>query len=109
RELLVHGDGFDRKAILRIGFAYLLEVLGSLFVVADPGAEIADRVQDGQILGVLFDDLFILGDGILQLALVDILLRRCRYLCFVKAETGRHRYKGLVLTIAGENENYSSL
>ncbi len=71
-ELPVNGNGFDGKAILRILVADFLEVSTGLVILADTGVEVADGVQDREVLGVLFDDLFVFGNGVGKFALLDI-------------------------------------
>ena len=53
--------------------------------------EIADRVVDGQVLGIVLEDLLVLSNGVLQLALLDKLFRGAENLLFVEAKTKRHR------------------
>ena len=74
-DLLVHRDGLDRETLAGIGIAYRLETFGGFVGFAEAGVEIADGVGDGQILGIVLEDLFVLSDGVLQFALLDILLR----------------------------------
>ena len=63
----------------------------ALGAVAQAGIKIADRVRDGEILVVVLADLFVLSNGVLQLALLDKLLRGAENLLLVEAETKRHR------------------
>ena len=58
--------------------------------MAETGVKVANGVGDGEFLGVSFQDLFVLSDGILQLALLDEFLRSAESLLFVEAETERH-------------------
>ena len=53
--------------------------------------EVANGVGDGQFLGVGFENLFVLSDGVGQLALLDELLRSTESLLFVEAKTERHK------------------
>ena len=84
--LLVHRDGLDRETLAGIGIAYRLETSRSFVGFAEAGIEIADGVGDRQVLGIMLEDFFVLGDGVLQLALLDILLRTGQNLLFVEAE-----------------------
>ena len=90
-ELLVHGDGFDGEALCRIGVANALEGFDGLVALAETGVEVTNGVGDGQFLGVSFEYFFVLGDGILQLALLDELLRSAESFLFVEAKTKRHK------------------
>ena len=74
-DLLVHRDGLDRESLAGIGIADSLEAFGGFVGFAEAGVEVADGVGDGQVLGIVLEDLLVLGDGVLQLALLDILLR----------------------------------
>ncbi len=58
--------------------------------LAETGVEVANGVGDGEFLGVSFEDLFVLSDGILQLALLDEFLRSAESFLFVEAKTERH-------------------
>ncbi len=55
------------------------------------GVKIANGIEHRQVLGVGLKDLFVLGNGVLQLALLDILLRSAENFLFVEAETKRHK------------------
>src|SRR5208282_774273 len=90
-DLLVHGDALDREALRRIGIAHRLEALDGFGGVAQTRVEIADGVVDGKILGIVLQDLVVLSNGVLQLALLDKLFRGTKNLLFVKAKTKRHR------------------
>src|SRR5580700_2429159 len=89
-DFLVHGDGLDRETLSGIGIAYGLETFGGFVGFAEAGVEIANGVGDGKVFGVRLENFFVLGDGILHLALLDILLRRAEDLLFVEPETERH-------------------
>ena len=89
-QFFVDRNGLYSEAILGILIADSLEILAGFFVLADPGVEIANRIEDRQVFGVLFDDLFVFSNGILQLALLDKLLCRAKYLCLVEAKPKRH-------------------
>ena len=90
-ELLVHGDGFDGEALGRIGIANALEGFHGLVALAETGVEVADGIGDGEFLGVGFENFFVLSNGVLQLALLDELLRSTESLLFVEAKTERHK------------------
>src|SRR5208337_245112 len=90
-DLLVHGDGLDRETLRGIGIAYGLEAVGGFIGVAEAGVEVADRVGNGEVLGVGLDDLFVFRDGVLNFALLDVLLRRAENLLFVEPETERRK------------------
>src|SRR5271169_325355 len=90
-DLLVHGDALDRETLCGIGIAHRLEAFNRFGNVAEAGVEIADRVVDSKILGIALQDLFVLSDGVLQLALLDKLFRGAENFLFVKAKTKRHR------------------
>ena len=85
-DFFVHRDGLDREALAGIGIAYSLETSGGFIGFAEARVKVADGIGDGQILGIVLEDLFVLGDGILQLALLDILLRTGENLLLVEAE-----------------------
>ena len=53
--------------------------------------QIAHRIQHGQVLGIMFQNFFVLGDRILQLTLLDTLLRSAEDFLFVETETKRHK------------------
>ena len=67
----------------------------ALALIAQTRVEIADGVVDGKILGVVLQDLVVLSNGVLQLALLDKLFRGAENLLFVKAKTKRHKVCGL--------------
>ena len=90
-DLLVHGDALDREALRGIGIAHGFEALDGFGRVAQARVKIADGVVDGKILGIVLQDLVVLSNGVLQLALLDKLLRGAENLLFVKAKTKRHR------------------
>src|ERR1035438_714373 len=90
-DFLVHGDGLDREALSGIGIAYGLEKLGGLVGLAEARVEVADRVGDGEVLGIGLDDFFVFSNGVLNFALLDILLRSAENLLFVEPETERHK------------------
>src|SRR5205823_7529212 len=90
RQLLVHGDCFDRETLAGISVADFFEALEGPLILAKTGVKIAYSVRNGQILGVSLQNLLVLSDSILQLSLLDILLRRAESLLFVESETKRH-------------------
>ena len=89
-DLLVHGDGLDRETLAGIGIAYILEAYGGFIGFAEAGIEVADGVGDGQILGIVLEDLFVLSNGVLDFALLDILLRIVKSLLLVESKQ-RHK------------------
>src|SRR5579872_4769543 len=68
-QLLVNGNGFNGKAILCVLVADFLEVIGGLIVVAHARVEVPNRIQDRQVLGVFFNDLFVFRNRVGQLPL----------------------------------------
>jgi hypothetical protein len=88
--LLVHGDRLDRETLVGIGIAYSLEALGGFVDLPEAGVEIADGVSDREILGISLENLLVLSDGVLHLALLNVLLRSAENLLFVEPETERH-------------------
>ena len=90
-QLLVHGDGFDRKALGGVGIAYTLEAIHRLFTFAETSVEVPHGIGNREVLGVCLEDLFVFSDGVLQLALLDKLLRSTEYLLFVEAKPKRHK------------------
>jgi len=89
-DLLVHGDSLDRESLGGIGIAHTLKTVRGLVVIAHAGVEVSNRVTHREILGIILEDLVVLSDGILQLALLDILLRSAEDLLFIEPETERH-------------------
>ena len=89
-DLLVHGDSLDRESLGGIGIAHTLKTGRGLVVIAHAGVEVSNGVTHREILGIILEDLVVLSDGILQLALLDILLRSAEDLLFVEPETERH-------------------
>jgi hypothetical protein len=73
--LLVHRDALDRETLRGISIAHNLETLDSVRGVSQAGVEIANRVRNREVLVVVFADLFVLSNGVLQLALLDKFLR----------------------------------
>jgi hypothetical protein len=92
-DLLVHGDALDGETLRGIRIAHRLEALDGLGGVAHARVEIADRVVDGQILGIVLEDFVVLSNGVLQLALLDKLFRGAENLLFVEAKTKRHKVR----------------
>src|SRR5205807_9674448 len=58
-QLLVDGNGFYSEAVLGVLVAYPLEVFAGSFVLAHPGIEVSNGIEDRQVLGVLFNDFFV--------------------------------------------------
>src|SRR5208337_367688 len=90
-DLLVHGDALDREALRGIGIANYLEALDGLGGVPESSVKVANGVVDGKVLAIVLQDLVILSDGVLQLALLDKLFRGAENFLFVKGKTKRHR------------------
>ena len=74
-QLLVNGNGFYGKTVLRILVPDSLEVLAGFLILSYPGVEVANSIEDSKIFRIFLDDLFVFGNGVLQLALLDKLLR----------------------------------
>jgi hypothetical protein len=91
RDLLVHRDALDREALRSVRVAHILEAFSGLVGLADARVKVADRIQDRQVLGVGLEDLFVFRDRVLQLALLDVLLRSAENLLFIESETKRHK------------------
>ena len=81
------------KPCAGIGIAHHLEALDGFGVVAQTRVEIADGVVDGKILDIVLQDLFVLSNGALQLALLDKLFRGAENLLFIETKTKRHRVR----------------
>ena len=47
--------------------------------------QVAYGIQNREVLGIVLEDFFVLSDGVLQLALLDVLLGRAEDLRFVEA------------------------
>src|SRR5262249_4152529 len=90
-ELLVHRDRLYREALRGIGVANALERFCGFIVLADARIEVADRVHHGQVFGIVLENFFVLRDGVLELALLNELLRSTENLLLVEPETKRHR------------------
>ena len=84
--LLVHGDGLDREALAGIGIANRFKTLDRFVGLAQTRVEIANGIVDRQVLGIILEDFLVLGDGVLQFALLDILLRTGQHLLLIEAE-----------------------
>ena len=94
-DLLVHGNALDRKTLRRIGIADRFETFDGLFGIAQPRVQIANRIGNCKILFIVFADLLVFSDSILQLALLNEFFRGAENLLFVKTENKRHRIYGL--------------
>ena len=90
-DLLVHRDAFYRETLRGIGIADTLETFDGFGSLAQSGVEVPDGVVDGEVLGIVLENLLVFRDGVLKLALLDKLFRSAEKLLFVKAETKRHR------------------
>ena len=85
-DFLVHRDGFDGETLAGVGVAYGLEAVGSFVDFAEARIEVTHGVGDGEVLRVILENFFVLRNGILRLALLDILLRSGENLLFVETE-----------------------
>src|SRR5208337_546495 len=74
-----------------VGIAHVLEALDRIVSVAEAGIKVAHGIHHREVLGIGFQDFFVLGDGVLQLALLDSFLRRVEYLLLIEAKTKRHK------------------
>ena len=90
-QLLVHGDRLHRESLGGVGIANVLEVLERFVGLAQAGVEIAHGIHHREVLGVRLEDLLVFVDGVLQLTLLDRLLRSAESLLLVKPETKRHK------------------
>src|ERR1041385_8136222 len=90
-QLLVNGNGFNGKAILRVLVANFFEVIRGLVVVSNACVKVPNRVQDGQVLGILLNYLLVFRNRVGQLALLDELLRLREYLYFVETKPECHK------------------
>ena len=88
---LVHRDAFDGKALGGVCITHALKARDSLLGITETGVKITNSIVDGEILGIVLQDLLVFGDGVLQLALLDKLLRSAENFLFVEPETERHR------------------
>ena len=85
-DLLVHRDGLNRESLAGIGIAHSLETFGGFGGFAETRIEVANGIGDGQVLGIILEDLLVFGDGILQLALLNVLLSTGKNLLLVEAK-----------------------
>src|SRR5262249_9118148 len=85
-ELLIHGDGFYGEAVRCIGIANALEAFNGLVVLAQARVKITHSIGDSKILWIRLQNPFVLSNRILQLALLDELLRSVESLLFVKTK-----------------------
>ena len=86
-DLLVHRDGLQDGAVGDIGFRDDAEALDRFFVLPEPGINIANRIEDGEISGLGLQNLVVFGDGVLQLVLLQIAFGFCPRLFFVVPES----------------------
>ena len=86
-ELLVHGDGFNGEALRGIGIANTLEALRGLVALSQARVKVTDGIQNGEVFRIMLQDFFVLGDGILQLTLLNELLRSAENFLFIETET----------------------
>jgi hypothetical protein len=86
-ELLVNGDRLHHEAALGVGFGDLLEAVSGFAGLVGAGVQIAHRVQHRQVAGVVLEDLLIVGDGLVQPALLQVALGGRQNLRLVESET----------------------
>jgi hypothetical protein len=89
--LLVHRNGFDREAFAGISLATAFETLGGLLSVSDLRIKVTEGIQHVEVARVFLGDLFKVGNGVVQLPLLDTLLRRSKGLSLVKTKTEHHK------------------
>ena len=89
-ELLVHGDGFDSEALGGVGVANAFETVNRLVDLAQASVEVAHGVRNGEVLGISFEDLFVLSDGVRQFALLDEFFRNTENFLLIETKTKRH-------------------
>ena len=82
--LLVDGDGLAVEAVAQIDLREPLEVFDGLRHVSLTGEEIAHGHQSGLVFRIVAENLLIFGDGLGNLALVEILQRVFERFAFVK-------------------------
>ena len=90
-DLLVNCNRFYGKTIGGVCVAHLFEIFDRAGVVANASVEIANRIQDGQVPRVGLQYLFVLRNGILELALLDVLFGRGKRLLLAKSKPENHR------------------
>ena len=79
------------EALGSVGVANALEGFHGLVALAETGVEVSDGVGDSEFLGVSLEYFFVLADGILQLTLLDELLRSAESFLFVEAKSKCHK------------------
>ena len=83
-DFLVNRDGLAVEAIRKIDLRKPLEIFERVGHIALAGEQIAHRHQRGLILRVVAENLLIFGDGLGDLALVQILQRAFERFAFIK-------------------------
>ena len=78
---------FGSRAVGGVGFAYGAEAFDRLFVLPEPGINVADRIENGQIVRFHLENLLVLGNGVRQLVLLQIALCVGTRFFFVKTES----------------------
>src|SRR5205823_5883638 len=101
-QLLVHGNSFDGKTLVGVGFTHALEKRDCFFRLANAGVQVADGVEYGEVFGVGLYSLFVFGNGILQLPLLDVSFRGSKYLRSIEAKAKSHRVRAPSHTYADE-------
>jgi hypothetical protein len=89
RHLLVHRDGFEREALVAVVFGDAAVAGDGLMLLFDARVEVAERVERGEVCGVVLDDAPVLLDGGRNPPLCEGLLGRADGFCFVES----HRKK----------------
>ena len=89
-DFLVQRDRFDSESFRGVGFPDFLEVRCRPVWISHSRIQVAQGIQNGQVLGVVLQDLFVVINCVLNFPLLDVLLRRVEDLCFIKTKTERH-------------------
>ena len=96
-QLFVHRNRLDRESGSRVRLTHFLEIVDCLLAVSYARVKIANGIEDSKVLGIYLHHLFVFGDGVLQLAPLDVLFRGSQNLHFVEPETKGHFLKLLKL------------
>ena len=52
--------------------------------MSQAGVKVAHCIEDGEVFGIVLEDLFVFSDGVLQLALLDVFLRSTKNLRLIE-------------------------
>ena len=85
QSFLVDGDGFERESLFAVMFGDAQETPDRLLRLAEARVEVAERVERGEILRLVLDDLAVLLDGLRNLVLRQTLLSRVDSLGFIES------------------------